>query len=129
MNMLIMIFAILAAATGTQDVLFDMSWVHFDNPRYGENIYFEDGSWIRTSDDWTFSGCDPFQLCSTIGIDTPWEDIFTNQADVEFAYWVVGMYKAQYQEHGNDPWEFRDYATHIRDVLSIFNIVDWRMSD
>lgn len=63
-----------------------------DHWYYGENWQFEDGSFVRTIDEETISGCTPFMLCSWIDIDTPWEDILESE-DAEVMYKLVRFYQ------------------------------------
>lgn len=62
---------------------------HYD----GANLQFEDGSFVRTVNGESYSGCTPFRLCSGVGIDTPWEDILSPE-DAATMYSLVGIYKA-----------------------------------
>ena len=65
-----MVGAILYGVLAGTAALLDLSWYHF-----------EDGSFRLT-------GCNPFALCSDIGIDTPWEDLLPYPLD-QAAYYLV----------------------------------------
>lgn len=69
-------------------------WQSLDSTHhyYGENYQFEDGSYIHSNEWGTVAGCTPFELCSWVGIDTPWEDILDTE-EAAYMYQIVNMYK------------------------------------
>ncbi len=90
------LIVVLLSLIGNGDItvaeLYELERLDSTHHYYGDNWEFEDGSFIRTINEETISGCMPFMLCSWVGVDTPWEDFLTAE-DSATMYKLVRFYK------------------------------------
>ena len=92
LQILILVITMLAKSEGIYQTVFDINQIDKTHHYYGENIQFEDGSFITSQNGQSLSGCVPFMLCSDIQIDSPYEDYFSS-ASTEILYNLESLYK------------------------------------